>query len=175
MCTDTITRALRRRRSDCSARAVRVAWEAAAVDHYSAHRASSDRGPADSTAMAIAQHEKGEAFRALHEGEPFVIPNPWDAGSARVLESLEFKSLATTSGGIAFSAGRLDGGLTLDAMIEATREIVDATDLPVSVDLENGFGPEPQDAATAITRAAEAGAVGGSIEDFDHERGIYER
>ena len=119
--------------------------------------------------------EKGEAFRALHEGEPFVIPNPWDAGSARVLESLGFGALATTSGGIAFAAGRLDGRLNLDEMIEATRAIVNATDLPVAVDLENGFGPEPDDAATAIARAAEAGAVGGSIEDFDHERGIYER
>ena len=123
----------------------------------------------------MTQQSRAEAVRTLHEGEPFVIPNPWDAGSARVLEVLGFKALATTSGGIAFSAGRLDGGLTLDAMIEATREIADATELPISVDLENGFGPEPQDAANAISRAAEAGAVGGSIEDFDHERGIYER
>jgi 2-methylisocitrate lyase-like PEP mutase family enzyme len=123
----------------------------------------------------VTQAEKGQAFRALHEGDPFVIPNPWDAGSARVLEALDFKALATTSGGIAMAAGRLDGRLSLDEMIDATRPIVDATELPVSVDLENGFGPEPADAANAITRAAEAGAVGGSIEDFDHERGIYER
>lgn len=123
----------------------------------------------------MTQAEKGEAFRALHEGEPFVIPNPWDAGSARVLDALGFGALATTSGGFAFTHGKLDGRLTLDQVIERTREIADATELPVSVDLENGFGPKPEDAATAITRAAEAGAVGGSIEDFDPELGIYER
>src|SRR5688500_19287289 len=173
MCTDTITRALRRRRSECSARAVQVAWEAAAVDHYSAHRASSDRGPADSTAMAIAQHEKAEAFRALHEGEPFVIPNPWDAGSAKVLAGLGFEALATTSSGFAFTLGRLDGNVTLEEVVEHVRVIDEATALPVSVDLENGYGPEPAAAAEAIERAAGAGAVGGSIEDFDPEGHLY--
>ena len=120
------------------------------------------------------QQSKAEDFRALHEGEPFVIPNPWDAGSAKVLAALGFKALATTSAGFAFTLGRLDGDVTLDEVIEHTRVLDRATSLPVSVDLENGYGPEPEDAARAITRAAEAGAVGGSIEDYDPEGGIYE-
>src|SRR6266571_5257886 len=108
------------------------------------------------------QQELGEAFRALHTGEPFVIPNPWDAGSARVLEALGFKALATTSSGFAFTLGRLDGEVTLDEIAEHVAALDAATELPVSVDLENGYGPEPDDAARAIKRAAEAGAVGGS-------------
>jgi 2-methylisocitrate lyase-like PEP mutase family enzyme len=119
------------------------------------------------------QHEKAEAFRALHEGETFVIPNPCDSGSARVLERLGFKALATTSSGFAFTLGRLDGGATLDEVVEHTRLLAEATALPVSVDLENGHGPAPEDAARAIARAAEAGAVGGSIEDFDPSGEIY--
>jgi 2-methylisocitrate lyase-like PEP mutase family enzyme len=121
------------------------------------------------------QREKGERLAALHAGEPFVIPNPWDAGSARVLAALGFEALATTSSGFAFTLGRLDGGVTLDELVEHVRALNEATELPVSVDLENGYGPEPEDAARAIRRAAEAGAVGGSIEDFDPEDGIYER
>ena len=119
------------------------------------------------------QHEKAEAFRALHEGEPFVIPNPWDAGSARVLEALGFRALATTSSGFAFTLGRLDGSATLDDVAAHVRALADATTLPVSVDLENGYGAEPESAAQAIERVAEAGAVGGSIEDYDHDRRIY--
>jgi 2-methylisocitrate lyase-like PEP mutase family enzyme len=122
----------------------------------------------------VTQKERAEAFRALHEGDPFVIPNPWDAGSAKVMASLGFKALATTSGGMAFTLGRLDGQVTLDEVVEHTGEIAEATELPVSVDLENGHGHEPEDAARAITRAAEAGAVGGSIEDWDREGSIYE-
>jgi 2-methylisocitrate lyase-like PEP mutase family enzyme len=122
----------------------------------------------------VTQEDRGAAFRALHEGEPFVIPNPWDAGSARVLTSLGFEALATTSGGFAFTAGKLDGGVTLDQVIDNTRVIAAATELPVSVDLENGHGHSPEDAARAITMAAEAGAVGGSIEDWDREGTIYE-
>jgi 2-methylisocitrate lyase-like PEP mutase family enzyme len=117
---------------------------------------------------------KADAFRALHEGEPFLIPNPWDAGSARVLEALGFEALATTSSGFAFTLGRLDGGVTLDEVIEHTGAIDAATSLPVSVDLENGYGPAPEDAAWAVTGAAGAGAAGGSIEDWDAEHGIYE-
>jgi 2-methylisocitrate lyase-like PEP mutase family enzyme len=112
----------------------------------------------------------------LHEGEPFVIPNPWDAGTARVLESLGFKALATTSSGFAFTLGRGDGAATLDEVVEHTRVLAAATSLPVSVDLENGHGPAPEDAANAIARAAAAGAVGGSIEDYDPgEDRVYER
>jgi 2-methylisocitrate lyase-like PEP mutase family enzyme len=117
---------------------------------------------------------KAEDFRALHEGEPFVMPNPWDAGSARILAALGFPALATTSSGFAFTLGRLDGGATLDELVEHVATIDRATALPVSADIENGYGREPRDAATAVTRVAEAGAVGGSIEDWDAENGIYE-
>jgi 2-methylisocitrate lyase-like PEP mutase family enzyme len=121
------------------------------------------------------QQAKGAAFRDLHEGEPFVIPNPWDAGSAKVLAALGFKALASTSSGFAFTLGRPDGGATLDEVVEHARALDQATSLPVSVDLENGYGPRPEDAATAIARVAEAGAVGGSIEDWDPEGTIYPR
>jgi hypothetical protein len=120
------------------------------------------------------QQEKGEAFRELHLGEAFIIPNPWDAGSAKVFAGLGFKALATTSAGFAFTLGRRDGDVTLDEVIDHTRVLDDATSLPVSVDLENGYGPSPEQAALAITRAAEAGAVGGSIEDYDPDGGIYD-
>ncbi|MEA2420808.1 MAG: hypothetical protein QOE60_3014 [Thermoleophilaceae bacterium] len=120
------------------------------------------------------QSQKAAAFRALHEGEPFVIPNPWDAGSARVLEALGFKALATTSSGFAFTLGRLDGNVTLDEIVEHTRVLDRATGLPVSVDLENGYGPDPEHAETAVTAAANAGAVGGSIEDWDPSGRLYE-
>src|SRR5690349_13121178 len=115
------------------------------------------------------QEERGARFRALHEGEPFVIPNPWDAGSARVLAGLGFQALATTSSAFAFTLGRSDGQVTLDELAAHVTLLSAATDLPVSVDLENGFGPAPADAATAIARAAVAGAVGGSIEDWGGE------
>jgi 2-methylisocitrate lyase-like PEP mutase family enzyme len=119
------------------------------------------------------QADKAAAFRALHEGEAFVIPNPWDAGSARVLEALGFKALATTSSGFAFTLGRLDGNVTLGEVADHARALDEATGLPVSVDLENGFGPAPEDAATAVIRAAGAGAVGGSIEDYDPRGELY--
>ena len=125
--------------------------------------------------MALTQQEEGERFGALHEGEPFVIPNPWDAGSAKVLAGLGFKALATTSGGFAFTLGRHDGSVTLEEVAAHVTSVSEATDLPVSVDLENGYGPAPRDAATAISTAAAAGAVGGSIEDYDRDDGeLYE-
>ena len=102
-----------------------------------------------------------------------MIPNPWDAGSARVLEALGFSALATTSSGFAFTLGRLDGGVTLDELVAHVQTLAAATELPISVDLENGYGPAPSDAALAVTRAAEAGAVGGSIEDFDPGGRLY--
>jgi len=122
----------------------------------------------------MSQQGKGEAFRALHEGDPFVIPNPWDVGSARVLEALGFEALATTSSGFAFTLGRLDGRATLDDVVAHVGELDRATRLPVSVDLENGYGESPESAALAIRRVAEAGAVGGSIEDYDPSGGLYE-
>jgi 2-methylisocitrate lyase-like PEP mutase family enzyme len=121
------------------------------------------------------QEARAAAFRALHEGEPFVIPNPWDAGSARVFAALGFEALATTSSGLAFTLGRLDGGATLDEVAVHVAALVAATGLPVSADLENGYGPEPRAAAEAIVRVAEAGAVGGSIEDYDPAGSLYER
>jgi 2-methylisocitrate lyase-like PEP mutase family enzyme len=120
------------------------------------------------------QKQKADAFRALHAGDAFVIPNPWDAGSARVLAALGFEALATTSSGFAFTLGRLDGGVTLDEVVEHAAALDRATELPLSVDLENGYGPDPDSVALAITRVAEAGAVGGSIEDYDPAGHIYE-
>jgi 2-methylisocitrate lyase-like PEP mutase family enzyme len=117
---------------------------------------------------------KAEIFQALHAGEPFVIPNPWDAGSAKVLEKLGFKALATTSSGFAFTLGRRDGDVTLDEVIDHSAALAAATDLPVSVDLENGYGAQPEDAARAVVAAAAAGAAGGSIEDFDPNGTIYD-
>jgi 2-methylisocitrate lyase-like PEP mutase family enzyme len=119
------------------------------------------------------QEQKAAAFRALHTGEPFVIPNPWDAGSARMLASLGFQALASTSGGFAFTLGRRDGDATLDEVVAHTAALDRATELPVSVDLENGYGADPESAADAIARVAGAGAVGASIEDFDPAGRIY--
>jgi 2-methylisocitrate lyase-like PEP mutase family enzyme len=119
------------------------------------------------------QEQKGAAFRALHHGEPFLIPNPWDAGSAKVLAGLGFEALATTSSGFAYTLGRRDGEATLEEVVDHVRMVAVATPLPVSVDLENGYGREPEDAAAAIERAAGAGAVGGSIEDWDPGGEIY--
>src|SRR5438105_7754744 len=124
--------------------------------------------------MTSLQETRGAKFRALHAGEAFVIPNPWDAGSARVLAALGFKALATTSSGFAFTLGRLDGRVTLDEVLAHVAAIDRATELPVSADLENGYGPRPEDAARALRRAAESGAVGGSIEDYDPAGRIYE-
>jgi len=121
------------------------------------------------------QRQKGEAFAALHAGEPFVIPNPWDAGSARVLEALGFRALTTTSSGFAFTLGRLDGGASLDEVAQHVAALDAATGLPVAADLENGYGPDPEHAAAAVARAAAAGAVGGSIEDWDPSGRLYER
>jgi 2-methylisocitrate lyase-like PEP mutase family enzyme len=125
--------------------------------------------------VALSQSERAENFRALHEGEPFLIPNPWDAGSAKVLAGLGFKALATTSSGFAFTRGKLDGEATLEEITEHVALVSEATDLPLSVDLEHGYGPAPEDAAVAITSVGEAGAVGGSIEDYDRDDDeIYE-
>jgi len=117
--------------------------------------------------------EKARAFRDLHVGDPFVIPNPWDVGTARVLEALGFPALATTSSGFAFTLGRLDGKATLDEVADHVAAIDRAVDLPVSVDLENGYAADAEGVARAIARVAEAGAVAASIEDYDPGRGLY--
>ena len=114
-----------------------------------------------------AQRAKAERFRDLHfEPEAFLLPNPWNPGSAKFLESLGYRALATTSAGFAQSLGRPDGGVSRDEAIAHAAEIVAATDLPVSADLEGGFGPTPEDAATTVARAAAAGLAGCSIEDY---------
>jgi 2-methylisocitrate lyase-like PEP mutase family enzyme len=115
----------------------------------------------------VTQAEKGRAFRALHEArELFIIPNPWDAGSARILEGLGYAALATTSSGFATSRGLVDGQPGRDALMAHAAELSRATDLPISGDLENGFGDTPEEVAETIRRAAAAGLVGGSIEDY---------
>lgn len=112
------------------------------------------------------QSEKGRIFRELHQRDTaFIIPNPWDIGTARMLAHLGFEALATTSAGYAFSVGQLDNSVDRDRMLKHVSEIASATDLPVSADLQNGFGDDPETAAETIRLAAEAGAVGGSIED----------
>ena len=113
------------------------------------------------------QPEKGKAFRALHERDAaFIIPNPWDAGTARLLEALGFEALATTSAGYAFSVGQRDNSIGRDRMLAHAREIVSATDLPVSADLENGFSDDPVAVAETIRLAAQTGLAGCSIEDM---------
>ena len=112
------------------------------------------------------QSEKAAAFRALHaQPGAFVIPNPWDAGSAKILERAGFRALATTSAGFAWSVGRPDGGVSRDEALAHARAIVGASALPVSADLENGFGDAPADCAETVRGAAAAGLVGCSIED----------
>jgi 2-methylisocitrate lyase-like PEP mutase family enzyme len=112
------------------------------------------------------QMTKAEAFKALHERPGiFAIPNPWDAGSAKLLASLGFEALATTSAGFAFSIGKPDGAVSREETLGHARAIVEATSLPVSADLEKGFGDEPETCAETIRLAAKAGLVGGSIED----------
>jgi len=126
--------------------------------------------------MAATQAEKAETFRALHERGCFVIPNPWDAGSAVLLSGMGFQALATTSAGVAFQLARLDGAnvVSREETLEIARLIVEATDLPVAADLEDGFGPRPEDAARTIREAAAIGLVGGSIEDSTRAYGGVE-
>ncbi|MDG1581470.1 isocitrate lyase/phosphoenolpyruvate mutase family protein [Pseudomonas sp. GOM6] len=115
-----------------------------------------------------AQRERGEAFQRLHQGEGLLIlPNPWDAGSAKMLAHLGFQALATTSAGLAFALGRCDaeGAVSRDEALANARAIVAATPLPVTADLENGYGDSPEACAETIRLAAEIGLVGGSIED----------
>src|ERR1700719_3996798 len=117
------------------------------------------------------QMEKAAAFRALHERPgAFIIPNPWDAGTAKLLAALGFEALATTSLGLANMLGRADSKVSRADVIANCRAIVEATDLPINADLENCFAHEPEAAAETIRLAAEAGAVGGSIEDFSGDR-----
>src|ERR1700730_3931455 len=127
--------------------------------------------------MTASQSEKAARFRALHEGPgAFVIPNPWDAGSARILAGLGFQALATSSAASASALGRRDGGLTRNEALAHARLVVDATDLPVSADLGKGFGDTPEVVAGTIRLAAEVGLVGCTIEDStgNQDRPLYE-
>ncbi len=130
--------------------------------------------------MTTTQRDKAERFQALHQGPgAFIIPNPWDAGTARILAGLGFPALTTTSAGLAFSLGRPDGAgaVSREEALANARAIVDATDLPVAADLENGYGDAPEAAAETIRLAGTtAGLVGGSIEDAtgDPARPIYD-
>jgi 2-methylisocitrate lyase-like PEP mutase family enzyme len=127
--------------------------------------------------MPLTQNEKAVQFRALHDGPgAFVIPNPWDVGSARILAGLGFKALATSSAASAGALGRKDGDLTRDEALAHARMIVEATDLPVSADLEKGFGDAPGVVAKTIQLAAEVGLVGCTIEDAtrNHDRPLYD-
>src|SRR6202167_5327647 len=138
--------------------------------------------------MSETQIDIARKFRALHglalspqlpteaaaAAGPFIIPNPWDAGSARILAGLGFQALATTSAGFAFSLGRQDGTLTRDDVLAHCRAIVEATDLPVAADLENCFGDDPKTVAETIRLAAATGIVGGSVEDVSSDGSIYD-
>jgi 2-methylisocitrate lyase-like PEP mutase family enzyme len=129
--------------------------------------------------MTATQQWKYERFKLLHDRSgAFVIPNPWDAGSARILTALGFEALATTSAGLAFSIGRRDSarGLTRQQVLDNARAIVEATHLPVSADLEEGFGASPEACAETIRAASDIGLVGGSIEDMtgDASQPIFE-
>ncbi|HXH40605.1 MAG TPA: isocitrate lyase/phosphoenolpyruvate mutase family protein, partial [Thermoanaerobaculia bacterium] len=130
--------------------------------------------------MPVSQREKGERFQALHaRAGAFVIPNPWDVGTARMLTALGFEALTTTSAALAFTLGKRDGtgAVTREETLANAKAVVDATDLPVAADLENGFGHSPEAAAETIRLAGEAaGLVGGSIEDStgDPSQPIYD-
>ena len=120
----------------------------------------------------ISQTEKGKIFRALHQRDrAFIIPNPWDVGSARLLEKLRFEALATTSAGFAFSIGKSDGTVERDVMLEHAAALVAACNLPVSADLENCYADDPTGVAETIRLAADAGLAGCSIEDVPQDRG----
>jgi 2-methylisocitrate lyase-like PEP mutase family enzyme len=144
------------------------------MEHLAFPRRSQEKGRDG----MFTQNQKGQLFRSLHEREgAFIIPNPWDIGTARLLAQLGFEALATTSAGYAFSVGRQDNSVGREAMMAHVSAIAAATDLPVSGDLENGFGDDPETVAETIRLAAAAGLVGGSIEDASGspDQPIYEK
>src|SRR5438270_1626657 len=120
--------------------------------------------------------ERRATFRQLHDSGCFALPNPWDIGSAKYLEHLGFKAVATTSAGFAFSRGMADGAVGRDLMLAHIREIVDATELPVNADFESGYADEPEGVAENVRRCVETGVAGLSIEDAtgDPARPLYE-
>jgi 2-methylisocitrate lyase-like PEP mutase family enzyme len=118
--------------------------------------------------------ERRQGFRQLHERGCFVLPNPWDIGSVKYLERLGFKALATTSAGFAFSRGLADGAVGLEPMLEHIAEIVNATELPVNADFENGYGHEPEEVARNVRLCVETGVAGVSVEDNRGDQTLYE-
>ena len=118
--------------------------------------------------------ERRHSFRQLHERGCFVLPNPWDIGSAKYLEHLGFKALATTSAGFAFSRGLADGAVGRDSMLAHIREMVEATDLPVNADFENGYGHEPEEVAANVGLCVETGVAGVSVEDNRGDQTLYD-
>lgn len=120
------------------------------------------------------QLEKARAFEALHSGdETFIIPNPWDGGSARLLEKAGYKALATTSAGFAQSIGKVDGEVTLDEKLEHCRALCAVTEIPINADFENGFADTPENVAANLVKLAHTGVVGASIEDYSRSA-IYD-
>lgn len=127
--------------------------------------------------MKVTQQDKAARFQELHAGpEPFVMPNPWDPGSARILAGLGFSALATSSAASATALGRRDGGLSRDEALTHARSIVEAVDVPVSADLEGGFGHRPEDVERTVREAGQVGLVGCTIEDAtgDRDRPLYD-
>ena len=123
--------------------------------------------------MATSVADKRAAFRRLHEAGCFVLPNPWDVGSAALLQHLGFKALATTSAGMAWSMGCADGGVGLEQALDHFSQLARATDLPVNADFENAFGDAPNEVAKNVALAADTGIAGLSVEDYSG-REIYE-
>ncbi|HZZ90690.1 MAG TPA: isocitrate lyase/phosphoenolpyruvate mutase family protein [Caulobacteraceae bacterium] len=126
--------------------------------------------------MAASTHDKRDAFRQLHQSGCFVLPNPWDVGSARILEHLGFKALASTSAGMAWAMGRADGAVGLDEVLAHLSSLAHATDLPLNADFENAFAEAPDAVARNVALAVDTGLAGLSVEDFsgDAERGLYD-
>jgi 2-methylisocitrate lyase-like PEP mutase family enzyme len=126
--------------------------------------------------MAASAQAKRDAFRRLHQQGCFVLPNPWDVGSAKVLQHLGFKALASTSAGMAWAMGRADGAVSLDEVLLHLSSLAHATDLPLNADFENGFADAPDDVGVNVTLAVDTGVAGLSIEDYtgQYERGLYD-
>jgi 2-methylisocitrate lyase-like PEP mutase family enzyme len=125
--------------------------------------------------MSTNTAQKREAFRKLHEAGCFVLPNPWDVGSAKILQHLGFKAIASTSAGMAWALGRADGEVSLDEVLLHLSTLAHATDLPLNADFENGFGDAPADVAKNVALAVDTGVAGLSIEDYDQgKKGLYD-